>query len=748
MAVFNPPATGRICPPADRESLNVGGSILFCSICKAIRTSRLLVANLTNLNFNVLFEVGYAIGLGKPVLPVRDVSFDKEEAVWSELGIFDTLGYETFENSGQLASIATKNGSKVQEAISVLPQLNRKQPIYYIKSPLDTDGSVKLFSCLKKSYFRFRTFDPRETPRLSLHEAHKQVFSSLGVVAHLLDTNRKGALVHNARCAFVSGMAMAAGKHVLMLQEGHIVQPIDYRDVVQPYFEVSQIPRLVEGLVRATADTLQSGSDASAIVLTGILEQIDLGDVAAENEIQSLANYFVKTPQFQQAVQGHARLVVGRKGSGKTALFYGIRNAVGYRKRGLLLDLKPEGHQLVKLREGVVEKLSEGYQEHTLTAFWTHLLLLEVAHKLLERDVQSAYADATLMKSYNRLRALYSAHVPDDEGDFSERIMHLVNKVTDAFAAKTGASLQSKDITAMIYGGDIEPLQQALVDYLGGGTALWLLFDNIDKGWSSHGTRKEDIIILRCLVEATRKFQRYLAKYDVDCHTVLFVRKDVYDLLLDNTPDRGKESVANLDWSDTELIQELLLKRFNQDNRMQGSFEDIWSRLFDPHIAGEDSFRYILARTFLRPRDVLNFTSKSIQIAVSRSHKRVEEKDVRDAEMGFSEDMFNDLRYELRDVFPQHPDVLLKFVGWSNARLSMTEIDFILQDAKVPDVDIPKVRDALLWFSFIGVVSSDRESYSYQTFYNLAKLKGMIGDAPTDASVYVIHPAFRRALET
>jgi hypothetical protein len=46
------------------------------------------------------------------------------------------------------------------------------------------------------------------------------------------------------------------------------------------------------------------------------LHKIDLGDVAAENEITGLRSYFVQTGPAVQARRGHARLVVGRKGSG------------------------------------------------------------------------------------------------------------------------------------------------------------------------------------------------------------------------------------------------------------------------------------------------------------------------------------------------------------------------------------------------------------------------------------------------
>jgi len=84
------------------------------------------------------------------------------------------------------------------------------------------------------------------------------------------------------------------------------------------------IPRVVEGLLNAAQETIQSESYATAFGPAGLLEAVNMGDVAAENEIQSLSKYFVKTPQFQQARQGQARLIVGRKGAGKSAIFYGV----------------------------------------------------------------------------------------------------------------------------------------------------------------------------------------------------------------------------------------------------------------------------------------------------------------------------------------------------------------------------------------------------------------------------------------
>src|SRR6266511_5940006 len=51
------------------RDLPIAGQIIFCEVCKGIRSSSTVVADVTTLNFNVLFEIGFALGLGMPVVP-------------------------------------------------------------------------------------------------------------------------------------------------------------------------------------------------------------------------------------------------------------------------------------------------------------------------------------------------------------------------------------------------------------------------------------------------------------------------------------------------------------------------------------------------------------------------------------------------------------------------------------------------------------------------------------------------------
>ena len=120
---------------------------------------------------------------------------------------------------------------------------------------------------------------------------------------------------------------MASQSHVLMLQEAVVPQPIDYRDVVRAYSGRRECARTDHSNDRGGSKKLQESRFVPITLLLKPLEKIDLGDLAAENEIRGLRSYFVPTAQYSEAKRGHARLVVGRKGTGKTAIFWYSRNA-------------------------------------------------------------------------------------------------------------------------------------------------------------------------------------------------------------------------------------------------------------------------------------------------------------------------------------------------------------------------------------------------------------------------------------
>ena len=727
------------------RDFEIRGQIIFCAICKSMRFSHCVVADVTTLNFNLLFEIGFALGLERPVIPIRDTTIVTSREDFQELGLLDTVGYLDFQNAEGLAS-----GILQRWPVSPLPNprvdLNRERPLFVIKAHIPTEGDVRLMSTLKKSALHFRTYDVVETPRLSLHEARRRVNSSLAVVAHLLSPSRRGADVHNARCALFAGIAMATGKALLLLQEDFVEQPIDYRDLVVPYSSPDQVPTLVEPFIREVIDLLQATVLEAPAAPEGFLERLDLGDVAAENEIRGLRTYFVRTAQYNEAKRGTARLVTGRKGAGKTALFYGIRDSIPRGHGHLVLDLKPEGHQFTKLREAVLARLSPGLQEHTLTAFWNYILLCEIAQKIRDHDYSWAQRDPDRRRHFDNLMTVYGAQVPADVGDFSERLLRQVDRLTARVPTEgSSGSPTGSELTQTLFRGEIRDLDDALAPYLQEKDDVWVLIDNLDKSWPTRGTRAPDILILRTLMEATRKLQRQFEQRDVGFHAIVFLRNDIHEHLISETSDYGKDTAIALDWDDEEVFKELIRQRVRASTGLDGTFEDTWARICDRYIGTQDSFKYMLARTLMRPRDLLNFVHIAIGVAINRGHDRVLAADIEKAEEGYSEDMLLSTAFELRDVHPEMLDVLYSF-NHARSRLTKDEATDILSETKSEQTP-ESLINLLIWFGFLGVQETGQDDpiYSYQVRYNVQKLTLLLDRGRAGL---VIHPAFRKALQT
>jgi len=122
--------------------------------------------------------------------------------------------------------------------------------------------------------------------------------------------------------------------------------------------------------------------------------------------------------------------------------------------------------------------------------------------------------------------------------------------------------------------------------------------------------------------------------------------------------------------------------------------------------------------------------------------EQVKPDDIFKAESQYSSDMLDELRYEIRDIYPNIADFALSFLNVENP-LTGDEVNQRLINAGIAEENVATVKNILLWFSFFGVHIGDTDSYAYDVSYDVAKL-----EAQHDKSqaLYSIHPAFKKAL--
>jgi len=721
---------------------DIAGRPLTDPIFERIAQSDILFADVTSINFNVTFEIGYAIGLGKRIYVTRNQNFRRDTELIDKIGIFDTLGFDPYSNEETLAEIMI--GAGPDGAIPLRSLRNAKAPIYVLNTPTTGQAMLAIISRIKKARLGFKSFIPQEDSRLSAIKAVDDVSAALGVVVPLLSRTFADADVHNIRAAFVAGLALALGKATVILQPSDGPAPLDVRDIVKTYRRQEDIADQIGELALDVTERLQA-EEPLPIPAGNFLAKLSIGDPIAENEFQTLGKYYLRTDQFGRASRGEVNIVVGRKGAGKTALFSQLRNEKRANPQNIVVDLKPEGYQLIRLKEDVLDFLAEGAQTHLITGFFEYVLYLEICYKVLEKDKERHTRDGRLYEPYQRLLKVYQSG-DAGEGDFSERLLSLSQDLVAKFQAAYGTGkdqrLTAKQVTELIYKHNIREVRDTLSAYLEFKNAVWVLFDNLDKGWSPHGLTGNDILILRSLIDAARKIQREVQKDGHDFHCVIFVRNDVYQLLVEASADYGKESRAVLDWTDADLLRELLRRRLVLNGLPSDTtFERVWSQICISHYRGEETSQYLVDRSLMRPRNLLKMLAHCRGFAVNLGKERIEQSDIEKGLRTYSIDLITEADQELTDIIGSDTALLYHFIGEGD-HFDRAQLGRIMKGADISEDRIEAVIEFLLYYGFLGItIEGEPPRYIFDVGYDMKLLKVLISKNQQSLS-YSLNAAF------
>jgi len=709
-----------------------------------------VIADITRPNFNVYFEVGYGIGRKKKVYLVSNSGITKDADLPREIGIFDTLGYESYQTSDELSAILWK--MKISDPLHTEYARDNSSPIYIVEPETRTEALTTIISAIKKkARIRFRSFNPAEHIRLSANDAIQNVVSSSGVIVPLLSRHFVGHEVHNLRAAFVAGLAVGLDIPTLILTERGEPVPLDIRDMASPYRSAgniqdhiaSFIPQVVERILEQRSEPAMPPSN---------LGEMAIGDPAAENEMLTLGRYYVRTDAFGAALRGEINLVLGRKGMGKTALFTQVRDKLRDHRENVVVDLKPEGYQLMRLKEEVLRFVSDGTRAHLVTALWEYVLYLEICYKILEKDERLHKRDHEIYDLYTALSEAYHADESVEQGDFSERLFDLSASIRKRFeSVRVGdepVALRSADVTNLIYRHDLHKIRDQVAVYLRKKGALWILFDNLDKGWPAQGIGADDIMIIRCLIDASKKIQRDLTRKDNYCHNIVFVRNDIFELLMSEATDFGKESRSSLDWSGKDFLREVV--RLRMANGHKDKFEDVWGKFFVSHVNGEDSYYHIEQRTLMRPRNIIKIISHCKGDAIVRNLEKIDQISIENGLSEFSNDICVEADREISDVEPSAKGIVYQFIK-ENSEMSQDEVAAVIKNAlgelNYSETVANKISDFLLYFGFLGIRDgTDEPEYIYDFHYNMQAMTTAISKS-RGAFNFCIHPAFWPALK-
>lgn len=743
------------------EDLRIAGRIIIDRVLAAIDKADHIVLDVSYLNENVLFEVGYAIARKKP-LTILLLEHPEATHNWSQLAFLSGVGYTGFSDPEKLAGQLTAlvPAAPMLSDLERSFRISRPRSLFYMPTYASTPTSRSLTRRLDEEVaggVAVSSGDPTEYGLAPFGFYAGEVYATSATLVHMTGRAEARSQPHNARCAMIAGFARGLNRPTLIVADDDYVAPLDYKDLAiigSGYRKIAE--RVDEWLVRCDAlarpALTEAVRPAAQLRLATELRGLRLGEYVAEREAEVLEQYFVQTAEFSEVLNSRSVVFVGNKGVGKTANMLRAAAELREDKRNLVAVIKPSSYEIQSVVQVLRDYAAVDTQGYLIETLWRFLLLTEMALSAV-RAQEALPSGIALGTPLAELRDyLDRSELPLRE-DFAVRLERVMSSASvQAPGPTSGVEAGRAAVNRSLHSTVIKDLRRLLGQALGGRERVAVLVDNLDKGW----TRTADLpvltnVLLGLLMAIGRvadDFQKQASgRGQVNVTLAVFLRGDIHDVLMTGAREPDKINVAMIDWSDQELLRRVIEERYLAVRPPGTRPDELWDRFFPVSVRGKPTLDYILSRILWRPRDLVFFCNAAITNAINADVMKVRERDVLTAERTYSQFAFDALLVANGITVQQLEEVLYEFAGGA---ATLTE-DEVLQSIKdVLGVAYPSTAalEHLVRLGFLGLETSTFHFSFATNGRSLSRIKALAKKMARDTSPrYEIHPAYRAHLE-
>jgi hypothetical protein len=467
----------------------------------------------------------------------------------------------------------------------------------------------------------------------------------------------------------------------------------------------------------------------------------------AENDLKDgLLKGAVFRPNYayRQALSGKKSLIIGRKGSGKSAICRQLATPGGH--AGVSILVTPDDAVGDEIRRFELQGVTG---DTAKSLIWRYVFAVHAARYVVAH-APTAHG-RRVPASVKALRSFLKANDESDESRLYDRLMRGVsglqsaNLSLKAFGVEAGFGVNgsSEGNTAS---SQLEIVEEGVVSALaelgcvGAHPPLLFLVDQLEHVWTSDW--ESHALVIGLLLAA----KHVTDLYDGAVRTALFIRADIYDTLNFSDGDKFHSDEIRITWAHDGL-KDVALARARASLGPEATSEQLWREIFPPDVHGEPITEYLFRRSLPRPRDAIQFLNACQSVADERESPVITVDDVLAATERFSRWKLQDLAKEylvnhpfLRSLFP-----LFENTGYEVMRQTLTS-RFEARKAGLhrefpvytENLTPQGVIDVLYGVSFLGVRRGNDVVYA----------GGSESPPLPDEDVFHIHPCFRAALNS
>lgn len=468
------------------------------------------------------------------------------------------------------------------------------------------------------------------------------------------------------------------------------------------------------------------------------LSEINWGNDSAEKDA-ALLKYFVNTGSYNRLIKKQKNIIIGRKGSGKSALKIKLNDYFSNQKNTYVVNITPSDSLFDGLKQ--TPDLTESYgRELFFKEMW-------INHIVVNSLIQ--FGDEQKGKLNNDPSIVYAREIAirkiDAKRDFIESISNLLDKLKSIKLGKIGIEFEKKirDIT------NIEAHRHHLEE-LSKKNNFIILVDDLDLGWDNSSLSNDVILGLLAACDSLKQKTNNI-------HLFVFIREDMYNIIMKNTTHSDKyRDVERIKWEQenlTELLKERL--KFNLSSSFPNE-TDYFSKVFPSSVGRSKIENWLIERTLNRPRELLQLSriyTESLEESLEPNAEILKR-----SEITYSQWKLEDLCSEFKNQYPNLHELIdfwktsFKGIKYTLSRQEINNIineiyeNFDIDDKWYQDIkkqkDEKKLLDILYSIGFIGDYSKGGGGGGSKADYSFSS------QATPNFQKIQIHPCFRKAIGT
>lgn len=436
-----------------------------------------------------------------------------------------------------------------------------------------------------------------------------------------------------------------------------------------------------------------------------------------EAKLEDSNKYFFHSSETDSIINDEKCYVIGRKGSGKSAICEHIVKRCKHDEFSVKLNFKNfPFNDLYHLDN---QKYTAPNQYITL---WKYLIYSNICRLMVVNNSIDSEVRSELEKLYPK-----------------SNIKSLARTISKWTAAEFGATVlgnggalkvaRENNTNTIPWIEKVNILEDIIFEHCDKSN-YFIVFDELDEDYREIRDRdssEQYVFLLTSLFKAVQDIKSTFIDAELNIKPIVFLRDDIYTLIKDSDKNKWRDFKIEIEWNERKL-KDLLAFRITKDFDEGISplpFKQAWGKIFSPKQIGFgnkqakklEAFDFIARSTHLRPRDFVRFIQECADETNKRGFSIIKEPNIKYTDRAFS----NYLRDEIVDeVFPVLPEIekylqiLSNIRKWNfNLQEFTNEYNKYLKAGTIKEKNIDFVLDTLYNFSVIGNQHKHKQDIFY-----------------------------------